>query len=344
MLSQWQTESFSKTAITQSSQKVFRLSNYSSTDEQHIRSIAFDRGSNIAEHFRMASLKVGAQLVDATDIVIPPNSYLEVTVSYSPKNMDTSLANYNGWVTGEEERFIPKHPDEIAKAAATEKPVIHRAVLQAVYDYPKTEIYYIHLVGYAEKGPQGETTISAGSVNCYPGNGAACFDGDFLLDIPSLAPGGPKSLEISGPIKFQLEGNTIHLKMNDFPYVLMVLRSEEIPQLPSGVIATLVISGSEDVVASGSFDGNRVILDNMSFRIRVALGELSLSQVKQGMSALVDFDVDDISIETISPLDQGWIRMQLETSLPNNPSGNELFDQFLSNANIMGILEGDFTY
>jgi hypothetical protein len=129
--------------------------------------------------------------------------------------------------------------------------------------------------------------------------------------------------------------------MDDFPYAIMILRSEEIPKLPSGVTATLVLSGATGAEATGTFDGMRLTIEEITFRIRVALGELTADQVRQGISALVDFEVPGLKLETIKPLSQGAITMHLETKLPQNPSGNELFDQFLSGASITAILEGE---
>ena len=105
----------------------------------------------------------------------------------------------------------------------------------------------------------------------------------------------------------------VKLRMDDFPYAIMVLRSEEIPQLPSGVTATLVVSGGQNKEADGTFDGSRLMLTGVVFRIRVALGELTLDQIKQGLSPLVDFELSDLKIETTKPLTQGAITLHLET-------------------------------
>ena len=131
------------------------------------------------------------------------------------------------------------------------------------------------------------------------------------------------------------------MRMDDFPFAVMYLRSEEIPQLPSGVTATLVLSGAPGYEATGTFDGLRLNLEGAVFRVRVALGELAVDQVRQGISALVDFELTDLEITTINPLTQGEITLRMETTLPNNPSGNELFDQFLSGATVIGIMQGE---
>ncbi|MFH1829162.1 MAG: hypothetical protein ABH871_00095 [Pseudomonadota bacterium] len=340
--SAWQTEVFDETRITESTTKTFILGNSSSDTEQHISAIGFDRGSNAAGHFRIDKLEVGGQTVSSTDIVIPPGSSLQATVTYAPMNLETSQAAYGGWVTGEEERWIPKHPDEIKRGS--EEEVIHRAIVEAVYRYPKDGIFYLQLVGTAEKGPFGEEEAGGAFATCTPGNGTACYTGGFSIDIPQLAPGGPKALEITGPIRFSIDGATLKLRMDDFPYAIMYLRSEEIPQLPSGVTATLIISGAQGVEAQGTFDGTRVELSGVAFRIRVTLGEVSIEDIKQGISALVDFDLTDLDIETINPLSQGNITMRLETTVPQNPSGNELFDQFLSGADVIATMEGQLEF
>ncbi len=338
----WQSEYFDTTPVTESTTKTFVLGNSSSDTEQHISAIAFDRGSNSAGHFRIDKLEIGGASVSSTDLVIPPGSSLQVTVTYAPMNLEPSRAAYGGWVTGEPERWIPKHPDEVGKEE--ESPIYHRAIIETVYRYPKEGIFFVELVGEAEEGPNGEEEAGGAFATCTPGNGTGCYTGGFAVDIPQLAPGGPKPLEMTGPIKFQLDGGTARLKMDDFPYVVMYLRSEEIPQLPSGVSATLVLSGAPGVEAEGTFDGMRLDLSGVAFRVRVALGEIPIEQIGQSFSALVDFELTDLELETISPLNQGSITLHLETTVPQNPSGNELFDQFLSGAQVIATLEGELAF
>jgi hypothetical protein len=341
----WQTETFDLTEITDSSTKTFVLANSSNDKEQHIRAIAFDRGSNAAGHFRIDTIEVGNMVVEPDDIIIPPGSALSVTVTYTPKNLETTKASYGGWITGEDERWIPSHPDKVKEEEeADEAYAIHRSIIQAVYDHPKEGIFYIQLVGEAEEGPDGEDESGGGFASCEPGDGVACYTGGFAIDIPQLVPGGPQLLELTGPVRMNISGGSVKMYMDEFPFAIMYLRSEEVPQLPSGVTATLIINGSEGVEAEGTFDGSRVTLSGVSFRIRAALGEITSEQIRSGISALVDFDVPELEITTISPLSQGEITMHMETSLPENPSGNELFDQFLSGAEIIAIMEGNLEY
>lgn len=340
----WRTEAFDRTAVTESSTRTFMLANPSTEEDQHLRAIAFDRGSNSAGHFRIESVEVGNQSVDETDVVLPPGGVLTVTVTYSPKNLETTKASYGGWVTGEEERWIPKHPDEAAKKSPDEDTAIHRAIIEAVYDYPKEGICFVQLVGEAEPGPKGEDESGGGSATCEAGNGVACYTGGFSIDIPQLSPGGPQTLELTGPVRMSLSDGVIKMLMDDFPYAIMYLSSEDTPQLPSGVTVTIIISGSEGVTAEGTFDGSRIAIDKASFRIRAAMGELTADDIRQGISALVDFDIPDLVFETTKPLTEGSITLHLETKLPNNPSGNELFDQFLSGADVIVIMEGEFKF
>lgn len=339
----WTMEEFGSARITESSTRTIILGNPSSDTEQHLLAVAFDRGSNSDGHFRMEKVKVGDQEVAPTDIVIPPGGVLSLTVTYAPVNLKTTQADWGGWITGQPRRWIPVDQDEYDRQAEEEdEEPVHRALIQAVYDHPNQGIYYVQVVGFAEPGPLGEEEAGGANATCTPGSGTACYTGGFALDLPSLAPGGPQPLEMTGPIRFSVSGGAAALRMDDFPYVIYYLRSEEIAQLPSGVSATLVISGGQGAEAQGSFDGARMSLTGVVFRIRVALGELTVDQVKAGMSALVDFEVPDLEIATIKPYSQGEITMRLETSLPQNPSGNELFDQFLSGAKVIAVMEGEF--
>ena len=338
----YQKEAFDETQVTASATKTIAIGNTSSDKEQHLRAIGFDRGSNAAGHFRIDSITVGGATAGTSDVVIPPGSALQVTVTYAPMNLDPSQAAYGGWVTGENERWIPKDPEEVGKEE--EGAIYQRAIIEAVYDYPREGIFYVELVGEATEGPNGEEEAGGAFATCTPGGGTACYTGGFALDIPDLAPGGPKDLEITGPIRFSISGGEVTLRMDDFPYAIMYLRSEEIPQLPSGVTATMIISGAQGVEAKGTFDGTRIDLDGVGFRIRVALGELTADQAKQGVSAMVDFELSDLTIETVKPLAQGLITMKLETTIPENPSGNELFDQFLSGATVIAVMEGELSF
>lgn len=339
----WQTQEFGRAEITSSTTRALTLANPSNDSEQHIRAIAFDRGSNFAGHFSIEKVSVNGRQIGLTDIIVPPGGTLLITVAYAPKSLTTSQGVYGGWVTGENKPWVPTSPEE-AENFSKDKVRVHRAIIEMVYDYPSEGIYYFQLVGEPLPGPNGEVSLGGGQTSCTPGGGIACYNGGFSIDVPQLSPGGLKALEMTGPIKFSLDGSVVNLKMDDFPYVIYYLRSSEIPQLPGGVNATLVISGAQDAEASGTFDGSRLTVDDVTFRIRVALGELTKEDLKRGMAAIVDFEIPGLKVTTIRPLSDGVITLHLETSLPSNPSGNPLFDQFLSGVKIIAAMEGEFTF
>lgn len=337
--SAWRVEDFETTPITGSSQKTIYLKNNDQEKEQHIPAIAFDKGSNAAGHFRIDTIEVGNQSVGMQDIIVPPGGALAIHAVYEPQNLETTFASYGGWETGKPERWIPGHPDEVNKEDEEEE-AIHRAILQASYDYPQPGIVQIELVGFAVEGPHGEVAIADAVGECSPGNGTACYSGGFAIDIPQLYAGGPRDLELTGQVKFTISGGQITLRMEDFPPALMILRSTEIPELPSGVTATLVIDGSREVIANGTFDGSRIILNDVSFRVRFVLGELSAEDISSGIAAMADFDISGLTLTTTEPLSQGAITLHLETTLSEAPTGDNLFDQFLSNATVTLIMKG----
>ena len=338
----WEDRLFDVTPISGQETKTVIVTNPSQSDEQHVLSASFLASSNTAGHFRIDSIQVGDQPVGKNDIIIPPGSVLRLTVTYSPLNLETTQADYGGWITGEPEHFEPQPVGK--KEPAKKKEAIHRALLELVYDKPSEGIVYVQLIGKAVPGPDGEVTAGGKPGECDPGNGTACYSGGFAIDIPSLLPDGPKDLTMTGDVRFSILESEASLRMDDFPPVLMVLRSTEIPQLPSGVTATLIISGAPGVTAQGSFDGARLELADVAFRIRVVLGELQPEDVTPGLPALVDFVINGMEITTTEPYAQGNITLHLETTLGDAPSGNELFDQFLSGAEITVIMKGQLAF
>ena len=325
-----------------STQKTVLIGNPDMAEEQHIRGIGFDKGSNAAGHFRIDSIKVGEQSVGTTDIIIPPGSALAITITYEPLNLETTFANYGGWETGRPHRWIPHKPGDEPKK---EKDVaIHRAILQATYDIPRPGIVQIELVGQAIVGPNGEISAGGKPGECTPGNGVACYTGGFSIDIPKLYSGGARDLELTGAVKFSITGGEATLRMDDFPPALMILRSSEIPQLPSGVTGTLIVSGALGKTAAGTFDGSRITLKDVAFRIRFVLGEVTADDITPGMAAMIDFEIPNLEIDTIEPLVSGSITLHLETTLTDAPSGNELFDQFLSKAKVVLVMKGQLSF
>ncbi len=343
----WQDALFSETPITQTSKLSVTLGNKSTTEEQHLVFAGFEPYSNTGGHFRVDSFKVGDKVVNQKDIVVPPGSVLTMNVSYTPLDLETTKANYGGWETGQPERWEPKpisqverEREEAANGEAELPTAVHRALLQLMYDSPQEGILHVHLVGKAVPGPNGEYAVAGASGECSPGDGTTCYSGGFALDLPALLPDGPKDLEFSGSIPISITGGSASMRMSSLPPALLYLRSSEISQLPSGVTATMIITGVDDAVAEGSFDGSRLTLSGVALRVRVVLGELDISAVSPGMAAIVDFNLSDLEITTIEPFAQGNIVMQIETTLGNAPSGNELFDQFLGGVDITAIFRG----
>lgn len=337
----YQQEFFDETQITGQTTREIIIGNADDMEEQHLRGINFDKGSNAAGHFRIDSIKVGQKVVGMTDVIIPPQSALVVTVSYIPLNLETTVADYGGWETGIDDRWIPRPLDELEDEEPESPHAIHRSLLQAVYDKPREGIVYVELVGEAVPGPDGEIVAGGPGGPCEPGDGVACYTGGFAMDIPSLFSGGPQDLVLGGPIRFGISGGQATMRMDDFPPVLMYLRSTEIPELPQGVSASLIISGVPGEIAEGSFDGARLSLSGVDFRVRVVLGELAAEEVTPGLVAIVDFTIDDLELTTTEPLSGGAITMRIETTLGDQPSGNALFDQFLSGAKIIAIMQGN---
>jgi hypothetical protein len=338
----WHVESFDTTQITSSTQKTIYIGNSDSTEEQHIRGIGFDKGSNAAGHFRIDTIKIGEQSVGSKDIIIPPGGALAITITYAPLNMETTFADYGGWETGKPDHWIPHKPGEEPKK--DKDTAIHRAILQTTYDVPRQGVVQIELVGQAIAGPHGETEAGGKPGECTVGDGIACYTGGFAIDIPKLYSGGPRELTLTGALKLTMSGGEVTLRMDDFPPALMILKSTEIPQLPSGVTGTLIISGALGKTATGTFDGSRITLKDVVFRIRFVLGEVTADDITPGMASMIDFEIPNLEIDTIEPLTQGAITMHLETTLNEAPSGNQLFDQFLSKAKVVVIMKGQLSF
>lgn len=340
--SAYQVESFETTPVSMSTQKQIYVANNDTSDEQHVRAIGFDKGSNSAGHFRLDSVKVGEQTVGTKDIVVPPGGAVVFTVTYAPLNLETPYADYGGWETGKPDRFITHDANDPPEE--DDGHAIHRAILQASYDYPRPGIIQIELVGEAVAGPNGEIEAGGKPGECTPGDGVVCYTGGFAIDIPQLYSDGARELALTGAIKFQLSGGEATMRMDDFPAALMVLKSSEIPQMPQGVTGTLVISGGVGKTATGTFDGSRITMKDVVFRIRFVLGEATAADVTPGMASMIDFEVPGLEIDTIEPLSQGQITMHLEATLSDKPSGNDLFDQFLSNASVVVVMKGELSF
>ncbi|MBI4211554.1 MAG: hypothetical protein HY540_02845 [Deltaproteobacteria bacterium] len=340
------TETFATTPITESQTTTITVANPSESAAQRLLIAGFDPATNSAGHFRIDSIMVGNQSVANKDIIIPPQSVLTLRVTYEPVNLETTLANYGGWVTGVPSRWEPRviEPEPSTAIEKKETEAIHRALLQLIYDEPKPGMLYVQLVGRAVPGPEGEIVAGGRPGECTPGDGDACYTGGFSLDIPQLVPGGPKDLVMDGAVRISISGGAATMRMDDFPPALMYLRSTDIPQLPSGVSATLIVSGAQGKVATGTFDGSRLELSDVAFRIRVVLGEVAPADVTPGMSAIVDIVIDKLKLSTIEPYSGGEIGLHLETTLSAAPTGNELFDQYLGGAKVFVTMRGQLAF
>lgn len=344
---------------------------------QHITQMNFEAGTNMEGHFRIDKVELGGVVVNPRDrdITIPAGSILQVYVTYQPLNLDTTLANYGGWLTGVQERYMPGPPGEegndkdkedgavkamsrlIGKEDGDETggsvdlndstKAIHRAILTAIYDKPGKGLVQIELVGQAEAGPNGETSAAGGGTGeCPSDSGTLCYKGGFAMALPDLMTTGPKQLKMSGPAVFKISGNNVEMDMGKFPTELLVLKGngpgEPLEGKPINAIS-IVISGAEGVTAKGTFDGTKLEVNDIAFRIRVVLGEITEQDITPGLQASVDFNVKGLTLKTIKPLTNGSITLSVETNLAKEPSGNPMFDQFLGGARVVVTMDGSLT-
>jgi len=363
--SSYQRTFMGKTQIGSSVSKIITLQNPSTDSVQHIFGLNFDAAANPDGHFRIDKVEVGgvAQNPKDHDITVPAGSLLQVYVTYQPLNLNTTVADYGGWSTGEPEPWIPKKPDDTGTTSAVkamqallpkaddapitidsnEKAAIHRAMLVVVYDQPKIGYAYTELIGEAVPGPNGEVTVAGSGGECPSDTGVLCYKGGFAMELPDIVTTGPKPLNMSGPIVFKLSGSSVSIDMGTFPSELLVLKGngpgEPLEGKPISAIS-IVVSGAEKVTATGTFDGTNLEVNNVAFRIRVILGEITDKDINPGLQAAVDFNVKDLTIKTSKPLTNGSIGLKVEAVLAKEPSGNPLFDQFLGGTRVVVTMDG----
>jgi hypothetical protein len=350
-------EYLGKVQIGASASKEVVLQNPYLSTVQHIVGLNFDTGTNSEGHFRIDKVEVGGVVQNPRDkdISVPAGSILQIYVTYQPLNLETTVADYGGWSTGGEERYIPSRPEDSAadamksllgKAESDEEvpTAVQRSIISVVYDYPQKGIYQIEMVGEAEIGPNGET--SAGGISggdCPSDTGILCYKGGFGIELPDIMNTGPVATSLTGPIVFSAAGSNLTLDMAKFPAALLVLKGngpgEPLEGKPINAIS-IVISGTEGVSGSGTFDGSRLKVNGVSFRIRVILGEIKIEDINPGLQAAVDFNVGDLTIETVKPYTNGSITMTVETVLAKEPSGNPMFDQFLGGTTVRVTMDG----
>ncbi len=342
----YQVENFGEVSITQSESKIISLQNPDATDVQNLVGVGFSGGTNAGGEFRIEKVMVGDRVVQPSDIKVPPGSSINIQVTYQPRDLTTTEASYGGLISGAPVRPVPQLPGETQQAAAVSK-ALHRAVILAVYDEPKQGIVELEVRGTAVPGPNGEVALpEAGKGGCTSGEGRACFVGKFLIDIPKFFTTGFRELESKNPIPFHIIGAQSQMYMDEFPPVLLVLEGngpgEPLEGQPVPAVS-IVISGVPAVVAGGTFDGSRIEMKDVAFRIRVVAGKIKQDDISSGMPALVDFKIEGLNLTTKDPLTDGHIVMEIRTTLSDKPSGNPIFDKFLGGADIIVNLDGDLS-
>lgn len=340
--SNWRLETFETTPITQSQTKTLSLRNENGKSVQKLLGVGFDGSGDGRKHFRIDHVAIGDRLVGLKNIVVPPGSSLNVQLTYEPRDLETTQADFGGWVTGEPERFVPYHPDEAPPPPKMEE-AIHRVVLLAVYDTPQSGMTMIEMVGKAVPGPNGEVSLpEAGTGECQAGEGAACFVGNFSIDIPDLFTTGPMENALAGPIRFTIQNGAASLRMEDVPPILIVLKGNGPGEPLEGqpvAAASIVIQGVPGVAAQGSFDGSRLELIDLSFRVRVVVGEITQEMIAN-LNPIVDFTLEGLTLTTEEPFTDGRLILKIDTTLSKKPSGNPIFDEFLGGAQILLRLLG----
>lgn len=329
----WQMEKFEETPVTQSTAKMISLRNDGSSGVQTLLGIGFDGTGDGKQHFHIDKVMVGTRVVGLKNIVVPPSSSVNVQITYEPRDLKTTKADFGGWVTGGEDSKSEASPQ-----------VFHRAVLLAVYESPKGGIAQIELVGKALPGPNGEISLpEAGVGPCEVQEGVACFTGKFSIDIPKLFTTGPREEALAGPIRFYIAGSMASLRMEDIPPIILVLEGngpgEPLEGQPVSAVS-IVIRGVPGVEAQGSFDGSRMELQGFSFRVQVVVGVLNPEQVAN-ISPIVDFTLEKLAMTTEEPYTNGPITLRVDTTLSSKPSGNPIFDEFLGEAQVIVRFKGN---
>lgn len=340
----YEMEKFDITPITGQSQKTIKLINPSKTNVQHITAVMFDGGGNEGGHFKIERIDIGGEKVPAKDMTIPVAGYADVVVSYVPKDLISTTAEYGLWKTGPE-TAVSAMVTLGSGVTANKTAAVHRGIIVAQYDYPEQGNVYIEIVGQAVEGPHGEKTFSGDTATgeCVPSDTMMCYQGNFSINLPGLMSGGALEIVMQGMIPFTTSGGALELDMNQFPDVLIPLRGngpgEPLEGKPVSAIS-IIIDGAPDVVATGSYDGGGIHLENVGFRIRVVLGSVAYEDIATGLNAAVDFTVDHLSMTSPRPFDGNTILMEVLTTLSSNPSGNKLFDQFLGGADVIVQFDG----
>ena len=341
--SAWRVENFEATPITQSETKTISLRN--ENDAVQKVTVGFDGSGDGHQHFSIDKVAVGDRTVGLKDIVIPPGSSLNVQVTYEPKDLETTKADFGGWVTGQPDQFVPYKPGEEPKGPEKTE-AVHRVVLLAVYEAPQSGITQIELVGKAVAGPNGEVSLpQSGSGECAAGQGIACFSGNFSMDIPKLFTTGPIENPLAGSIRFAIQGSDASLDMENLPPILIILKGngpgEPLEGQPVSAVS-IVIKGVQGVTAHGTFDGSQLELSGLSFRIQVVVGEITQDDIPN-INPIVDFSLENLTLTTEEPFTDGRITLKIDNTLSEKPSGNPIFDEFLGGKNIIVRFKGNLS-
>ena len=356
LFSSYRKETFSITKVTESKSKTVQLLNESDRDVQHVMSMAFYADSNKKGHFQVTEVRVGAEKVGLTNIFIPPMGVLNITITYAPLDVETTEADFGGWITTSEDRWERTSSNDAISTMSNmmeEEDVdaaIHRAMLMVAYDEPGKGYVHVELVGGSEPGPNGELTTvpmgGRGGIECVAEGNRSCFLGAFSIDLPGLMSGGAIEIPIPGAIPFTMEGSSAELNLDEFPAILIVLKGngpgEPLEGKPVDALS-IIISGTPESIATGSFDGGNLSLSDVDFRVRVLLGEITDEDITPSLATAVDFNITELEIVTEEPFDGSRIVFGTEATLSSAPSGNGLFDSFLGGARIVvkftGMLE-----
>lgn len=366
LFTEYTKEVFNLTKVTESDVRTIKILNESNEEIQHIVSMAFHAESNKNGHFQIQGVDVGTSRVGLKDLYIPPMGILKLNISYAPLNLETSEESFGGWITKEDDKGIVEVSDngdiivrssllesstDIMSALGGEvedqtllgyEPAIHRAMLIIGYDRPREGYIYIELIGSAIPSPDGEISAIApgsavGGSDCMAEGTTACFRGTFSIDLPGLMSGGALEVPMT-PFPITIDGSSAEINMNEFPPVLIALVGNGPGEPLEGQALdalSIVISGMEDSISQGSFDGRNLEMSDVTFRVRIALGELQPEDINQGLNAAVDFNIPDLEITTEEPFDGSRIIFGTEATLSDNPSGNSLFDSALGGARII---------
>ncbi|MBU4484628.1 hypothetical protein KKA47_04315 [bacterium] len=313
----YQRVEFDTIAVGESVSQTIEIVNNGNND-QHILGINFDPGSNDSGHFTMSSITVAGEPVEYSDLIVPAGESIYLTVKYAPQEFEETSASYGGWKTGTDTDV----EDE-------EDSMIQRAIIILVYDEPRPGVLQVEVFGKALPG----------EIVPEPNEGVAKFSGEYIIDVPDLLP-QPMALTSTGDFPISIEGEKATINMNDLPH-LYIVKEEDWPDDPlPGMIFSIVISGVEGVTATGTFDGSKMEIPGLSFRVRGVPGKVTPDQITPGLQAVVDIKVENISLITTSEYTDGQISMQLKGRLPEKPSEHEVFNNFLGNREVIIDMSG----